>query len=86
MQEAIGRLRQLDDLPTQPTECAFHREENNGVRMMPDPFHPTWDERQCMKRKKAICYKCGKDLKATVPINAEEVTCFKCYEEDAVND
>jgi len=34
MPEAKWGVRQLDDLPTQSAECAFHREENNGVTGM----------------------------------------------------
>lgn len=28
--------------------------------------------------KPAICHKCGKDLKRTVPDDATDVTCFAC--------
>jgi len=33
-----------------------------------------------MLMKPAICCKCGKNLKGWVPIDAKEVTCFKCSE------
>ena len=34
------------------------------------------------KFKKAICCRCGKDLKDKVPADAENVTCFTCYNAD----
>jgi hypothetical protein len=33
-----------------------------------------------MKTKPAICCVCGKDLKARVPVDAENVRCFACTE------
>ena len=34
------------------------------------------------KMKRAICCRCGKDLRHNIPDDAEEVTCFECCEKE----